>query len=279
LTGESGVMTRLSAILLALLVVTGGALAASPEADYFATRDKALAEIKALEDAKASESAIQAAEDKATAKLVNQLKAIIGPVAIKGFASPDQLNIALTQHQEGYGDLDGLTTDRGLVVTTRPLLRAWLEASSKDEGAKRASPTDVGAAAREEAFYTGSLYSDETFEKYADLPVMKPARADLVVAVLGGLSQGFPGELPDVVVATVLIGDRVFIAGVHAKAPIGKIAACEPIWAKGQRKQAETDDPIEKNYRACFRASAAKQSFFADVTKEAQSLVDRLAGN
>jgi len=90
-------MTRSAAILVFLSLMAGGALAASPEATYLAARDKAIAEIKALQDAKTSESAIQAAEDKATADLVKQLKDIIGPVAIEGFASPDHLNIALRE--------------------------------------------------------------------------------------------------------------------------------------------------------------------------------------
>ena len=81
--------------MLFLSLIAGGALAASPEAAYLAARDKAIAEIKKLEDAKASESATQALEDKATADLVKQLKDLIGPVTIQGFAPADQLNIAL----------------------------------------------------------------------------------------------------------------------------------------------------------------------------------------
>ena len=34
----------------------------------------------------------------------------------------------------------------------------------------------------------------------------------------------------------------------------------------------------DKDYRACFNAHAPKERFFAGLTKEAQSLVDRLAG-
>ncbi len=42
--------SRFAAILLALSLAAGGALAASPEAAYLAARNKAIAEIKALED-------------------------------------------------------------------------------------------------------------------------------------------------------------------------------------------------------------------------------------
>jgi hypothetical protein len=79
-------VTRFAAILLALSLAAGGALAASPEAAYLAVpRNTAIAEIKALEDSKASESAIQAAEDKAVADLEKRLSDIVGPVAVRGF--------------------------------------------------------------------------------------------------------------------------------------------------------------------------------------------------
>src|SRR5271168_803450 len=133
-------MTRSAAILVFLSLMAGGALAASPEATYLAARDKAIAEIKALQDAKTSESAIQATEDKATADLVKQLKDIIGPVAIEGFASPDHLNIALREEQ-GYGELDGLASygkdNETFVVTTRSLAERWLETRSKEDKTTR----------------------------------------------------------------------------------------------------------------------------------------------
>jgi hypothetical protein len=275
-------MTRSAAILLFLSLMAGGASAASPEATYLAARDKAIAEIKALQDAKTSESAIQAVEDKATADLQKQLKDLIGPVAIEGFASPDHLNIALREEQ-GYGELDGLASygkdNQTFVVTTRSLTQKWLEASAKDNDKTRRQPTAIDAAARGEDFYSGSLYTDVTFSKYADLPLAKPAGADLVVAALGGLSQGFEAELPDTIVATIVRGDRVFVASVPRKTPIGKIRACAPLWAKAQHDGlADTDSSAAKNYRACFSQHAPKEGSFAGLTKEVQSLVARFAG-
>ena len=276
-------MTRSAAILLFLPLMAGGALAASSEAGYVAARDRAIAEIKALQDVKASESAIQAVEDKASTDLVKQLKDIIGPVAIEGFASPDHLNIALRQEQ-GYGDLDGLASygkdKQVFVVTTRSLAQAWVAANAKDKDRTKRQPTAIDAAARGEDFYNGSLYSDVAFAKYSDLPLRKPAGADVVVAALGGLSQGFEAELPDTIVATIVKGDRVFVASVPRKTPIGKIRACAPLWAKAQRDGlADAEDRIEKSYRACFIQHAAKEAFFAGLTKEAQGLVARFAGD
>src|ERR1700689_2968140 len=103
-------MTRFAAIALALSLTAGGALAASPEADYLEARDKAIAEVKALENSKASQSAIDAAMDKALADLTKRLKDIVGPVSVKGFPGAGTLNLdTLSEHQVGYGDLDGVS--------------------------------------------------------------------------------------------------------------------------------------------------------------------------
>jgi hypothetical protein len=276
-------MTRSAAIWLALSLTAGGALAASPVAAYLAARDKAIAEIKALEDSKASESAINAAEDKAIADLERRLRDIVGPVAVKGFPPADKLNLALSEHEEEFGELDGLTSfneGQNMIVTTRPLLMAWLERAAKDEVIERRLTSDVDGALRQDGFYTFSVGEDSAFAKYVDLPVKKPPGADLAVGALGVFQQADGPWPPDAIVATVIKGDRVFVASIRRKPPIGKLPACGAIWSKAKREQAaETEEQGDRDYRACFNAHAPKEHFFPDVTKEAQSLVDRLAGD
>ena len=275
-------MTRFAAIWLAPSLAAGGALAASPEAAYLAARDKAIAEIKALEDSKAGESAIQAAEDKAAADLEKRLRDIVGPVVVKGFPTAGRLNLALSVHDEEFGDLDGLASysdGQDMVVTPRPLLTAWLEQMAKDEDRDRHLPTAVEAAVRQDNFYTFSVGEDAAFAKYADLPVAKPPGADLSVAALGVFQQADGPWPPDAIVATVVKGDRVFVASIHRKPPIGTIPACRALWTKAKREQAtEATGQGDRDYRACFSAHAAKERFFADLTREAQSLVDHLTG-
>jgi hypothetical protein len=298
-------MTRFAAIVLALSLTAGGALAASPEADYLEARDKAIAEVKALENSKASQSAIDAAMDKALADLTKRLKDIVGPVSIKGFPGAGRLNLLNEAYGSLDGSLDGVAYDdqgSGVVVTTRSLLTAWLEGKAKDEDKESRLPTDVEAAVRQENFYTLSFGGDAAIVKFADLPVTKPAGAALAVAALGLIMQGTGYSPPDTIVATVVKGDRVFVASIPRTAPIGKIPACDAILTESSRKadklQAEYDaedrasglknkklfDEISQaqdqgytDARACFNARAPKQSFFAGLTKEAQSLVDRLA--
>ena len=93
-------------------LTAGGALAASPEADYLEARDKAIAEVKALENSKASQSAIDAAMDKALADLTKRLKDIVGPVSVKGFPGAGRLNSSTKLTEDvGYGNLDGVAYD------------------------------------------------------------------------------------------------------------------------------------------------------------------------
>jgi hypothetical protein len=274
-------MTRFAAILLALSLAAGGALAASPEAAYLAARDKAVAEVKALEAAKASESAINAAQDRALADLTKRLKEVVGPVSVKGFPPPDQLNIALSVYQQGYGSLDGLFSygkaDQALLVTTRALLTSWLEGKGKEEDNELRLPQDVVAAARQDNFYTFSISSDAAFSKYADLPVTKPTGADLAVATFGVFAQATGPWPPDAIVATVVKSERFFVAEIRRK-PIGKIPACEALWAKAKRAGPDAEEEADRDYRACFNARAPKERFLAGLTEEAQTLVDRLAG-
>jgi hypothetical protein len=85
--------------------------------------------------------------------------------------------------------------------------------------------------------------------------------------------------VPDAIVATVIKGDRVFVGKVNLKAALGEIFVCEAIWTKAQEKHPEALEQVERDYRACTNARAHKERSFAGVTKEAQNLVDRLAGD
>jgi hypothetical protein len=275
-------MAKFAAILLALSLPAGGALAASPEAAYLAARDKAIAEIKALEDSKASESAIQAAENKASADLKKRLRDILGPVAVQGFPPPDEVSIALSEHQEEFGNLDGLTSyseGQDMVVTTKPLLRAWVEAKAKEKDKDVRLPADVDAAIRQGNFYTFSVGQDAAFEKSADLLVTKPAGAALAFAALGVFTQAEGHWVPNAIVATVIKGDRVLVGNVNLKAAVDEIFACESTWTKAQEKHPEALEQVERDYRACANARAHEERSFAAVTTEAQNLVDRLAGD
>jgi hypothetical protein len=207
-------MTRFAAILLALSLAAGGALAASPEAAYLAARDKAIAEVKALEAAKASESAINAAQDRALADLTKRLKEVVGPVSVKGFPPPDQLNIALSVYQQGYGSLDGLFSygkaNQALLVTTRAL--AYGVARSEGEGGRQRVPPAPGRSApRPGLLHLFNQLRRRLFE------VLRSAgnEADRRRSRRRGVRRLRAGDgplAPDAIVATVVKSDRVFVA-------------------------------------------------------------------
>ena len=295
---------RFAPYLLALCLTGTAALAASPEATYFSARDKYIAEIKRLETSKASDSAVQAAQDKATRDLAKRLREIIGPVSVKGFPVVGKLSLeTLSKEDVGFGMLDGLAfgeEEQDLLVTTRPLLTAWLDGKAKEKDAESRLPADAEAAVRLDAFYTFAISSDAAFSKNADIPVAKPAGADFAAAALGEFQQDIGHENVDQIVATVFKGERVLVASVRRKAPIAKIPDCEAIWTdalqKAEKLQAEyrasglkdeklfdestrAEEQGDKDYRACFNERAPREPFFAGVTREAQDLVDRLAGD
>src|SRR5581483_1674870 len=247
------------------------ALAASPEATYLSARDKYIAQIKRLENAKTSDSALQAAEDKATADLTKRLRDVIGPVSVKGFPAEGKLSlITLFEDDEGFGMLDGLAYgegEEGLVVTTRPLLKDWLDGKAKAEDEEGRLPADAEAAARLESFYTFAISSDAAFSKNADIPVTKPAGADFAVAALGEFQQDIGHENVDQIVATVIKGDRVLVASVQRKAPIAKIPACDSIWADALQK-------VDK-LQAEYRASGLKDEKLFDESTHAEEQGDK----
>jgi hypothetical protein len=204
------------------------------------------------------------------------------PLVVKGFPPADKLNLALSEHEEEFGNLDGLTSyseGQDIVVTTMPLLRAWVEAKAKEKDKDVRLPADVDAAIRQGNFYTFSVGQDAAFEKVADLLVTKPASVALAFAALGVFAQAEGHWVPDAIVATVIKGDRVFVGNVNLKAAVGEILACEAIWTKAQEKHPEALEQVERDYRACASARAHKERSFAAVTQEAQNLVDRLAGD
>src|SRR3954454_21102677 len=95
-------------------LVSSVAVAASPEDDYVAARDKAIADIAALNSANAAIETIDAENEKALADLQQRLAGIIGPLAVKDFPPTGTINIeSLSDSDIGYGMLDGLRYTKG----------------------------------------------------------------------------------------------------------------------------------------------------------------------
>ena len=146
-------------------LVSGVAFAASPEDDYIAARDKAIAAIAALNSANAPVETLDAADAKARADLEGRLSSLLGPLAVAGFPATGTSNLeSLSDADVGYGMLDVLRyarTDDGpsLVATTRGLLDRWLRSRATETDANLKLPTGIDEALKLDAFYTQAISS------------------------------------------------------------------------------------------------------------------------
>jgi hypothetical protein len=291
--------------LLGLALFAGGAVAASPEDDYVAARDKDIARIKHLIAANADDKKVQAEQDKMIADLQSRLDAIVGPFAVAGYPTAGKMTLeTLSDGDIGFGQLDGMVHSAGddgpqVIVTTRGLVDRWLRDRSAEKDAELRLPADLDAALRDNNFYTFAVTEDAAFGKTAELAPAKPAGADFVVAALGGFAQDIGPNPRQEIVVTLQKGGRVFIASQVAKTAIGKIDACETIWTaatktseelwKAYEKAGSKDDKLlderskaeddgDKAYRACLVAKTPQQPYYPALVAEAQEIVDRLAG-
>ena len=135
------------AVVMAAVWILPLASAASPEAACIIARDAAIAKIKAMDKANTDkantdkakpassngdDSALLAAEEKARKGLEVQMRAILGPVAIKGLEGEGAINLdTLIEGDEDFGLLDGMVygpidAKTRVIVTTDGLLRRWL---------------------------------------------------------------------------------------------------------------------------------------------------------
>ncbi len=289
---------------IALAFVAAPALAASPEADYLAARDKGIAGVAKMEGANVKFEKIDAAQKTYLADLNKRLSLIVGPVDVEGFPKTGKINFdTLSKDDVGFGGLDALSFAEGdgekrLIVTSRGLLDAWLKARAAEKDAALKLPADEKAAFALDDFFTFAIGEDASFAAIADIPLVAPAGADVAVARLGGWAQDI-GPNPHLQIEIVLVKNgRVLIADTPAKSPVPKIAECEQIWtaadaawdkfmkAYGQAKTKDekafdaasaTHDKGYDNYRACLIKSLPKAPGFDAVVAEAQGYADRIA--
>jgi hypothetical protein len=290
--------------LIGLALFAGGARAASPEDDYVAARDKDIARIKRLVDAKTDDKKVDAEQKQMLADLQKRVEAIVGSFAVAGYPAAGKFTLeTLSGGDIGFGQLDGMVHTAGddgpqVIVTTRGLVDRWLRAQSTEKDADLRLPADFDAALHEDNFYTFSVSEDAAFGKTAELTIAKPAGADIAVAALGGFAQDIGPNPRQEIVVTLQKDGRVYIADQVAKTAIGKIDACEAIWTTATKKsedlwkayektgskdeklldeRSKTEDVADKAYRACLVAKTPLQPYYAALVKEAQEIADRLA--
>jgi hypothetical protein len=308
--------------LVAILSNAGAApLKPSPEDRYIATRDAAIEKFSPIYDAGKFDDTAKKAEDAAFADLKAQMSAILGERNRNGFG-PAKLNIeTFYKGDEGFGTLDGLRFESEMgengekaggngadgkyveprahiIVTTQTMFAHWLRAHKDwwDKDLKNV-PQQIGAALKDESFYTQAISNGSAVVSFNPLPIAKPASATFVYGFLAGRTQSEIPDAADEVFVSALADGKVYVAEGSIE-PKVQIAACMTIRA-GYNKRAEQGyedfrfNKIDKKaydklgdlrqkgedaYKRCFTERAPQQPSFAEATKQAQALLAAAMG-
>jgi hypothetical protein len=300
-------MRRLIVMSLAMALAFA-ACAAAPEDPYWAERDAGIAKVKALEATKHDDAKAQAADEEALAALQKRLVAIVGPIAVRGYAKTPKINLeTLSQEGMGVNMLDGLAfapepdpqDGSVLIVTTPPLLERWLKDRAAETDAAFRTPVKAEEALREDHFYTFAFGSDAAFGWAAEIDIAKPAGADYVLAGVGRRAQVDDPSPVDRLVVTVFKSGRALIAETAMRVKIPEFPACKSIWdkalarsqtlSKAYAEGGSKDETLDKAslaatedgsraWLACVGERAKQTPLYSAVKKQAQELAARLAG-
>ena len=272
--------------------------------DYFNARDGYIKKFKVIDGAGPINDAAMKEHDSALAELQKQMRAIIGPVAIKGITTPGVINLStLFPSDMGFGVLDGMlfaSADEKtrIIVTTAPILEKWLRAHKEWLGDKTANvPQVANDALASEAFYNQAIRTDAAVMRFAPMTIAKPANATFVYAMLAARSQDDNPPTPDEIFVTVVQDGRIYLANAQVQEKFKQIPVCNDV-RKEQGKKADNalaayqaaDKKDEKKmdefsamreqadvlFLRCFATRASGQPAYAAAIRQAQSLLERL---
>jgi hypothetical protein len=299
--------------LAALLLAPTSALAASPDDDYVAARDRDIAEVKTLEEAK-DWPAAKLLQEKETRDLEQRLKAMVGPFALAGFSAEGRLDADLSGGAPfpidglAYRLADEQTSgDDSVIVTTDGLFDKWLvhhpRRWTEDAAPDHPEPPRVAAAAvATQAFYNEGLREGGNIAVFATVPVVAPPGAKFARAMLA-LSAIGPdmSPTPDRLFLALEKGGRVFIADIRLTSEVKAIAACDTLRASYAHKadlagkaysnpnnnpklQEKLEKLMEKlatqgqaAFLACFSDKVRTTPGFEAARKQAATIIEALA--
>jgi hypothetical protein len=301
-----------------VVMLSQAAAAPKPSAEdrYIASRDAAIKRLQPIYDAGNADDVATKAEDAVQADLRAQMIAILGDLHYSGFG-PAKLNLdTLYKNDEGFGMLDGLRFDAEIgksgekagsngadgkyvepkahiIVTTQTMFERWLHAHKDwwDKGIKNV-PQQIGAALKDESFYTQAISNGAAVVNFATLPIAKPGPPALVYAMLAGRTQDAIPDAADEIFVSAVADGRVYVAFGSIE-PAVQIPACVAMRADYYKRAKEGDEKFqfkeidkkaydkladlrqqgEDAYKRCFTERASKQPSFAEATKQAQALL------
>ena len=314
----SAILGLIAPICLAATISNSAAAppAKAAEDRYIAARDAAIEQISAIYDAGNVDEAARKAEEAASADLAAQMRVILSEAARAGYG-PAKLHIdTFNKGDEGFGMLDGLRFDATLgkngekagqdgadgryvepkahiIVTTQTLFERWLRAH-KDWWGKdiKNVPQQIGAALKDESFYTQAVSSGSAVVNFNSLPIARPAGASFVYGMLAGRTQSDIPNAADNVFVSAIANGKVYIA-YGSIDPKVQVPACIAIRASYDKKAEQAEDDLrfekigrraydklgnlrqkgEDAYKRCFTQNAPKQPSFAQATRQAESLL------
>lgn len=278
---------------------------AAPLDDYLAAREKAVAELMvAVKAGKLDDEATMKRDEAAVADLEKRMKAIVGPVKIKGLGSPG-FSLPILVYEDGPTRmLDGITVSNkdgsaNALVTPEPLFQAWLAARAKDKDAPAEFGKGLSAAAQSDYFYTFTVANEGTITPYTALPVAA-VEGETALAALALHSDDSPRNNPPSSIVVVRLAEgKATIAVTELKGDVKAIAACDALWKPfatkiaalqaAAEKENKDDDPrwdeiakLEDDggaaFRTCFVKEVPSQPVFAAATKQAEAFLQAVRG-
>ncbi len=295
------VQTTAAILMVAGFLLTSAAAATTAEDAYIAARDAAIAKVKAATDAEpknptgGDDDKVIALDNQGKASLEKRMRAIVGPLAIKGLDGKSAINLdTLSDGDEDFGLLDGMVyggvdAKTRVIVTTDGLFRHWL--NEHKTWADNQLPQEPSAAVKVQDFYSQAVLTDAAIVHYADLAITAPPGTAFAYAMLAARTQDdLPAKADEIFVA-LSQGGRVFVANTKELKAVGPIAACDTIrndLAKRAADAANSNDPAAQDkadalsarsdaeFLKCFAEKAPQQPGFREAAKAAQMLIDRL---
>jgi hypothetical protein len=314
----SAILGLIAPLCLAATISNATAAPAAKEAEdrYIAVRDAAIEKISAIYDAGNADNAAGKAEEAASAGLAAQMRAILNEGVRPGFG-PAKLHIdTFNKGDEGFGMLDGLRFEAvvgkndekagqdgadgkyvapkaHIIVRTQTLFERWQRAHKAWWGKDiKNVPQQIGAALKDESFYTQAVSSGSAVVKFNSLPIAGPPGATFVHGMLAGRTQSDIPDAADTVFVSAIVNGKVYVA-YGSIDPKVQVPACIAIRASYDKKAEQAEDDLrsekigrkahdklgnlrqkgEDEYKRCFTLNAPKQPSFTEATRQAQSLL------
>ena len=261
-------------ILVMLVLFAAAPVRAQPvEQDYIAAHERAIAALQKkwgnCRDIK-DPNAMWVEAGQFRPGLEVAMRLVLPAAAPKDFPGPGKLSPAGLYCDEDAADLDGIAFWKDssvVIVTTEGLLRHWLQAH-KDWWKDNPLPVDPQAAFRSETFYSMAVGMGAAFSGHAQFAIEQPA-GTIAAALLGTRSNGPVIWPPDRIAVAVMKGSKVHVADVELTTKFAPAAACDALKA---------NDPALEAYGKCWEQRFRGDPAFAAATRQAQVLVDSLAG-